>query len=40
MVFCAYEEDPAVARAVLRDFLDTNLAPLHAAVARNSRTQP
>jgi len=40
MVFCAYEEDPAVARAVLRDFLDSNLAPLQAAVASTSRSQP
>ena len=40
MVFCAYEEDPAAARAVLRAFLNTNLAPLQAAVASNSRPQP
>ena len=40
MVFCAYEEDPAVARAVLRDFLNTNLAPLQAAVASKSHSQP
>ncbi|MGW8389867.1 exosortase A [Pseudoduganella sp. HUAS MS19] len=33
MVFAAYDDDPAVARAAMRAFLDRNLAPLDQALA-------
>ncbi|WP_342120809.1 exosortase A [Pseudoduganella sp. OTU4001] len=37
MVFSPYDEDPAVARAAMRTFLDSNLAPLDQALASNRR---
>uniref|UniRef100_UPI0035B239F9 exosortase C-terminal domain/associated protein EpsI n=1 Tax=Pseudoduganella sp. TaxID=1880898 RepID=UPI0035B239F9 len=37
MVFSPYDEDPAVARAALRAFLDSNLKPLDQALASNRR---
>lgn len=37
MVFSPYDEDPAVARAALRSFLDSNLKPLDQALASNRR---
>ncbi|HEY0586059.1 MAG TPA: exosortase A [Pseudoduganella sp.] len=37
MVFAPYDEDPAVARAAMRGFLDSNLAPLDQALAGTRR---
>ncbi|WP_082591294.1 exosortase A [Duganella sp. Root198D2] len=37
MVFSPYDEDPAVARAAMRAFLDSNLVPLDQALARTRR---
>lgn len=37
MVFSPYDEDPAVARAAMRAFLDSNIKPLDQALASNQR---
>jgi EpsI family protein len=37
MVFAAYDEDPAPARAALRAFLNANMVPLDATLASNQR---
>jgi hypothetical protein len=37
MVFSQYDENPDNARAALREFLNSNLAPLDAALAGNAR---